>query len=767
MPFYSRSLIAFLTSPSMEQTLFDHYQLTNCSLKTMEGYISENYLVTSDQGRHVLKVYDYSPQVEAEIMAETAFVNCLTHLDTRQVSQPTRNVNNDLVTKTKDGKILRLISFVEGTFLAEAKHTPELFESFGGFMAKIDLKLEAFRNSSIESRRLEWDLQNLPLIKPLAKYINDPSKRKLVNHYFHQWDLYVSPLLPQLRKAIIHNDANDWNILVNEGHVTGIIDFGDAVFTQLINELAIAITYGIFGKEDPLKWASYVIKGYHRKHPLEKQELEVLYYLIAGRLVTSVCKSAQEKINQPESDYITVSEKPAWVLLEKWVTINPVNAKNQFFEAAGFETDQVETYDEVLSKRRNVIGPNVSVSYKTPIYMESAAFQYMFDRYGNTYLDAYNNIPHVGHQHPAIVEAAQRQVAKLNTNTRYLYDNLHEYAEQLLAKFPKPLSKVFFVNSGSAASDLAIRLAQNFTQKKTVAVMEHGYHGNTRLGIEISHYKYDGSGGLGKANEIIEASIPNAFRSKFDQGGNTGTLYAQEFINRLKLNNSEVAAFISEPIVGCGGQVPLAPGYLNEIYPYIRNQGGVCISDEVQTGFGRLGDYFWGYEMQQVIPDIVVLGKPIANGHPMGAVVTTDAIAQAFDNGMEFFSSFGGNPVSCEIGKAVLDVINEEQLQKNAKSVGDYHMQCLKDLKNEFPVIGDVRGSGLFIGIELVEEGTLNPNTELAQHVKNSFRDQHILISTDGPHDSVIKSKPPLCFSKGNVDQVVDVFRSTLKGWKK
>jgi len=751
----------------MEQSLFNHYQLTNCSLKTMEGYISENYLVTSDQGKYVLKVYEYSAQIEAEITAETEFVNRLTHLSDNQVSQPLRNINDELITRTADNKILRLLSFVEGTFLANAQHSPELFESLGSFMAQIDVKLTEFRNPGIESRRLEWDLQYLPLIKPLANHIQDPSRRKLVRHFFMQWDLNVAPVLPLLRRSIIHNDGNDWNVLTHKNQVTGIIDFGDSVHTQLINELAITITYAIFGKEDPLKWACYIIKGYHQEYPLQQNELEVLYYLIAGRLITSVCKSAQEKINQPNSDYITISEQPAWDLLEKWLTINPVQAKHQFFRVAAFEVDKIDPIEEILSKRKRITGSNVSVSYKTPIYMESAAFQYMFDRYGNTYLDAYNNIPHVGHQHPSIVEAAQRQVGKLNTNTRYLYDSLHEYAEQLLGKFPTTLSKVFFVNSGSAASDLAIRLAQNFTQKKPIAVMEHGYHGNTRLGIDISHYKYGGSGGSGKTDQIIEAPIPNAYRSKFKEEVHTGALYAKEFTEKLKSANGDVAAFISEPIVGCGGQVPLAPGYLKEIYPYIRSQGGVCISDEVQTGFGRLGDHFWGYEMQEIIPDIVVLGKPIANGHPMGAVVTTSAIADAFDNGMEFFSSFGGNPVSCEIGKAVLYVIHEEELQQNARIVGNYQMECLRELQKEFSVIGDVRGSGLFMGIEMVQEGTLEPHTALAQHIKNTFRDNHILISTDGPYDSVIKSKPPLCFSKGNVDEVIDVLRSTLKGWKK
>ncbi len=733
----------------------------------MAGYISENYKVNSDQGAFVLKVYKHSHDVFEEIIGETDTINQLTHLTDSQVSQVIPSLKGEIAAKVED-KVFRLLSYVEGTFLAEAQHTPTLFQSLGLFMAKIDSALMSFRSAGIERRKLEWDLQNLLWLKPLAEQIQDPSKRKLVKHFFIQWELNVLPKLPELRQSIIHNDGNDWNILTKGDRVTGIIDFGDSVYTSLINELAITITYAIFGKDDPLIWAAYIIKGYQSHLPLEPKELDVLYYLVAGRLVTSVCKSAQEKTQQPDSDYITISERPAWDLLEKWITINPLLARDKFYEAADLEVPKVDPVKTVVSRRKNVIGSNVSISYQNPIYMESAAFQYMFDKYGNTYLDAYNNIPHVGHQHPEIVAAAQSQIGKLNTNTRYLYDSLAEYAELLLSKFPSPLSKVFFVNSGSAASDLAIRLAQNYTNKKTIAVMEHGYHGNTTLGIDISHYKYNGSGGKGKDDNIIQAPIPNNYRSKFKGGPvEIGQSYAREFIETLNNQSQKIAAFISEPIVGCGGQVPLAPGYLTEVYSSIRSQGGLCISDEVQTGFGRLGDYFWGYEMQNVVPDIVILGKPIANGHPMGAVVTTDAVAHAFDNGMEFFSSFGGNPVSCEIGKAVLQVIEEEKLQSNAKEVGDYHMTCLRELQKEFPVIGDVRGSGLFIGIEFIKDESLIPNTELAQHVKNTFRDKHILVSTDGPFDSVIKSKPPLCFTKDNVDQVVETLRGILIASKK
>jgi 4-aminobutyrate aminotransferase-like enzyme len=390
--------------------------------------------------------------------------------------------------------------------------------------------------------------------------------------------------------------------------------------------------------------------------------------------------------------------------------------------------------------------------------MVGAAFQYMFDAHGKSYLDCYNNIPQVGHCHPRVVEAGQRAMARLNTNTRYLNDVYNEYAANLLAKFPEKLNKVFFVNSGSAASDLAIRLALNHSKNRGIAVMEHGYHGNTRLGIDISHYKYGRKGGSGKASSVIEAELPDTYKGRYTQDdSNSGRKYANDFIKRINESGSPVGVFIAEPIVGCGGQVPLAKGFLKSVYPYIRIQGGVCISDEVQTGFGRLGKCFWGFEMHDVVPDIVVLGKPMGNGHPIGAVVTTDEIAASFENGIEFFSSFGGNPVSCAIGQSVLDVLDVEGLANNADEVGQYLLVLLKILVEKHEVCGDARGEGLFLGLELVEDKfTKLPNPELASLLQNNLRENGILVGTDGPFNNVLKIKPPICFTKENAVELYE-----------
>jgi 4-aminobutyrate aminotransferase-like enzyme len=390
----------------------------------------------------------------------------------------------------------------------------------------------------------------------------------------------------------------------------------------------------------------------------------------------------------------------------------------------------------------------------------------MYDTDGNTILDAYNNIMQVGHCHPRVVEAGQRTIARLNTNTRYVYEELLSYSEKLLSKFPSQLNKVFFVNSGSAASDLAIRLAKTHTNKKKVMVLEHGYHGNTQNGIDISHYKYNHKGGKGKTEHILQTPMPKVYGSGFESESEASVHYSDITKKQITEEQGNIAAFIAEPIVGCGGQVPLAKNYLKQVYPRIRAQGGVCISDEVQVGFGRLGSHFWGYKLYDVIPDMVILGKPMGNGHPIGAVVTTAQIADSFDNGMEFFSSFGGNPVSCAIGEAVLDVIEEDELQAHAHEVGSYLKNSLIALKEVYKEIGDVRGYGLFLGVELITQNG-SPNTDLAQKIKNSLREKLILVSTDGPYDNVLKIKPPLYFNQDNslelVTQLKIILDKTIK----
>ncbi|HNP19228.1 MAG TPA: aminotransferase class III-fold pyridoxal phosphate-dependent enzyme [Fulvivirga sp.] len=751
----------------MKKLIQEQFGISALEIKKLEGYDNANYLITSDPSKYIFKTYKQNEELLAILEAENEALLHLHEEANSKFPKPIPFVNGDLIrTLDIDGQatVCRMLSFLEGEFLGDKKPTPDLYKSFGIFLAQMDIRFQKFNNYVFKARQWEWDIQYLQLNKKYLDDITNPHDRSIVSYFFQQFEENVTAVLPSLRKQIIHNDANEWNVLVADGEVLGIIDFGDLAFAPLINELAVALTYACYDKEEPLAWATLIIKSYHDVLPLEEKEIKVLYYLIAARLCISVCNSANSKKVNPDNAYATVSEKYAWKMLHKWIAISPIGAENQFRKAIGLPIEIQRTTEEEINKRLRHISPILSLSYMQPIPMARSAFQYMYDTHGSTFLDAYNNIPHVGHSHPKVVAAGQKQMALLNTNTRYLYDLLPAYAEMLLSTFPKSLTKVFFVNSGSAASDLAIRMVCAHTGRKKMMVMEHGYHGNTQVSMDISDYKFSNKKGLGQKNHILKTPIPDTYRGKYkNNDGSAGKLYAQEAIEKIKHSDQPIAAFISEPIVGCGGQVPLAKGYLKELFPSIRKQGGVCISDEVQTGFGRLGDHFWGFEAQEVVPDMVIIGKPMGNGHPMGAVITTDEISDSFSKGVEFFSSFGGNPVSCAIGLSVLQVIEEEGLQQNAKTVGDFYKSLFLDLQSKYDCIGDVRGSGLFIGVEIIKKGSLEQDTELAALIKNELRNQHILISTDGPFDSVLKTKPPLCFTKENAQLVVEKIGGVLK----
>ena len=407
---------------------------------------------------------------------------------------------------------------------------------------------------------------------------------------------------------------------------------------------------------------------------------------------------------------------------------------------------------ETLAARQARLGRNLSVSYQHPLKIVRGWMQYLYDETGRAYLDVYNNVPLVGHSHPRVVQAAQAQLALLNTNTRYLHDNVNRYAERLTELLPDPLRVCFFVNSGSEANELALRLARTHTAKEDFIVLEHAYHGHTSTLVDISPYKFNGPGGSGKKPWVHVAPLADDFRGPYRrEDKQAGAKYArdvEEILDRARAEGRGVAAYIAETLPSVGGQIVFPPDYLAEVYRHLRRADAVCIADEVQVGFGRLGTHFWGFETQGVVPDIVVLGKPIGNAFPLAAVVTTPEIANSFNNGMEFFSTFGGNPVACAAGLAVLDVLEEENLRQHALRLGAHLMEGLKSLQVRHALIGDVRGSGLFLGIDFVlDRETREPAPLQASYVVNRLRDGGILTGTDGPHHNVIKLRPPLVFS--------------------
>lgn len=451
-----------------------------------------------------------------------------------------------------------------------------------------------------------------------------------------------------------------------------------------------------------------------------------------------------------------------------WLSLCPdPNLILKIPEERGPAPARVRNRDEIIRLRRAHLGPTLSIAYRKPLKIVRGFRQKLYDDSGRAYLDAVNNVPHVGHCHPAVVRAAREQMAILNTNTRYLHDYLVEYALRLAETLPDPLGVFFFVSSGSEANDLALRLARTKTGRGDIIVVDGAYHGNLNSLIEISPYKFDGPGGRGAPPHVQKVPTPDGYRGEHKYGNPAaGSLYAlavKQAVERIEEKGRGVAAFICESLMGCAGQIVYPEGYLREAFAHVRKAGGVCIADEVQVGLGRVGSQFWGFETQGVVPDIVTMGKPIGNGHPLAAVATTPEIAASFDTGMEYFNTFGGNPVSCAVGLAVLDVIRQEKLQKNAFKVGAYLKSRLAEIEKTSPLIGDVRGLGLFLGVELVlNRGSQAPATAEAAYVAERMRDKGILVSTDGPYRNVLKIKPPLVFTQDDADFLVETLADVL-----
>ncbi|KAF8783327.1 Ethanolamine-phosphate phospho-lyase like protein [Argiope bruennichi] len=419
--------------------------------------------------------------------------------------------------------------------------------------------------------------------------------------------------------------------------------------------------------------------------------------------------------------------------------------------------------EETLRLRKTFIGESCTLFFEQdPLKIVRGEGQYMYDENGKQYLDCINNVAHVGHCHPRVTRAAVEQMNLLYTNSRYLHDNLVLYAQKLVATFPPKLNVCYFVNSGSEANDLALRLARAHTGHEDVIVLEGAYHGNLSTSTDMSPMKFEKITG-GKKDYVHVAALPCSYRGLYtaeEYGDEVGQKYAENVLNVInKIHSQErrLAAFFAESMVSCGGQVLLPKGYLSEVY--VRQAGGVCVADEVQTGFGRVGKHMWAFELQgeDICPDIVTIGKPMGNGHPVAAVITTKEIARNFKGlGVSYFNTYGGNPVSMAIANAVLEVIEDEDLLTNADVVGQKLLDSLQELKQRHPLIGDVRGVGFFIGIDLVKDrNTKAPATEEAAYIIARMKQEGVLLSAEGKYENVLKFKPPMVFNSENAETLV------------
>ncbi len=1004
------------------QIVNDHYGLPCADCTVLNSERDQNFLLRTHGGeKYVFKIANGSEdteflQAQIEMMQRVAAAgigpgvvpglaeNCVTIVD-------------------RDGRSFaaRLVTWLDGHVLSSLPFVSrDLLKSWGRIVGQVDRALTGFDHPALH-RDFYWDLANAEtLVNSGTGTIANAAVRRQTGVLLQRFRRHTRPLLGELPKSVIHNDANDGNIIVSPSgdsgpsdRVSGLIDFGDAVYSWTIADLAIAIAYAWLKTDDPLATTRRVLQGYLEIQKISQPEAEVLFGLACMRSCASAVIAAQQHRMRPDDEYLLVSQSairqtlprlleipfefaaatirdtadmPAvgkhdavvrWLAHQPISPVFPVHPRTpgarprpdeflvldlsvgsplitgdpaalsepqltaivndamqdagalmgvgryleprllyrsgQFgsanawsmerrtihlgidlFAAAGtpvvaslggvvFKTANIdrpldygglvilqhetgsaesffslyghldpksldglnpgqrvepgqmigklgetavnggwpphlhfqiildlldldleypgvcrESHKEIWSRfspdpnlilripescfpaepadrsrtrsrRQKYIGSGLSLSYDQPLTLVRGWGQYLFDDGGRQFLDAYNNVPHVGHCHPHVVQAVHRQMALLNTNTRYLHDHLVELAGRIAATLPDPLHVCWFVNSASEANELALRLARAFTGARDLIVQAGAYHGHSTTLIDASPYKNQGPGGQGCPDWVHPVPVADTYRGRFRDPETAGQQYAEsvrETVARLQRRDKRLCAFIAESCPSVAGQILFPAGYLPAVYEHVRAAGGVCIADDVQTGYGRLGDVFYGFELQQVIPDIVVLGKPIGNGHPLAAVITTRQIAAAFDNGMEFFSTFGGNTVSCAAGLAVLDVLEREGLQENARQVGRILLESLRDLQSHHPLMGDVRGQGLFLGVELVaDQASRSAAPAAARFVANRMRETGVLVGVDGCLANVIKIRPPMCFSGADAGILIDSLHAALRQW--
>ncbi|MGJ0191873.1 aspartate aminotransferase family protein [Pantoea sp. RRHST58] len=416
---------------------------------------------------------------------------------------------------------------------------------------------------------------------------------------------------------------------------------------------------------------------------------------------------------------------------------------------------------QLTDKRSRVLGESYRLFYRNPVHLVRGQGQYLWDKAGNQYLDMYNNVASIGHCHPAVVEAVHQQMMQLNTHTRYLHESILAYSDRILATLPAEIDRAMYMCTGSEANDLAIRIAQCWSGGTGIIVSREAYHGTSALTSGVSPALGSGQP-LSPHTRLV--APPDFYRV---QTADQGAWFAQEIqrqIDDMAAHGIRFAGFLADSIFSSDGVLPGQPGFLKQAIDVVHQNGGIFIADEVQPGFARTGEAFWGFARHGVVPDVVTTGKPMGNGIPVSGLMAKAPVMAAFSDALPYFNTFGGNPVSMAAAHAVMDVIEQEALQAHSLKTGAALLAALQSLQAAYPCIGDVRGAGLFIGFELVKDReSKQPDKRLALDLVEALREEFVLTSVAGPYGNVLKIRPPLCFQMHDIDWVVSAMDRCLR----
>jgi len=654
----------------------------------------------------------------------------------------------------KVGRAYLMLTGKNRTITEERINDPQFWDLLGCALGKLDNCLAEINPVALR-RYQPLDLKHVKhQILKRTTLLRDEKERRLAERVITMYES-IEPLVQDLRHSLIHGNIRPTTIL--EGETTSFLDFHDCLITHSINELAICLGHFAPLVKTPLELFSHIVEAYHKQFPLEPTELQILPYLIQTHILFQICEAYSQEL--PTDSTSVVDD--LWKALNTLLSIPPPVMQNLFKRVCGIESEYLAD-DEIIALREGHLSQTMSLTYAQPLHLVQGYMQYMYSATGKQYLDMRNNVCHVGHCNPRVVKAAHKQISTLNTNTRYLHETIVTYAKKLLATLPPKFEVCFFVNSGTEANDLALRLAQAATGGEDVIALDYGYHGTSMSVAQINGQKFTGRKEKPWPH-LHRVQRPGEYRENSDVDELVREI--ETVIGDLESKGNKLSAYIAESACGVAGQVYPPKGYFKRVHDLVRRHGGICIADEVQIGFGRVGKKFWAFQLDspETLPDIVTMGKPAGNGHPLSIVATTREIAQSFDDGREYFNTFGGNPVSCAIGLEVLTLIQEENLQENALKLGEFLKSELKQLQERFSVIGNVRGEGLFLGIELVlDREAKTPARGLTTTVVEKLKEDGILIGQDGPDKNVICIKPPIIIERKDLEFFLRKFTAIL-----
>jgi 4-aminobutyrate aminotransferase-like enzyme/Ser/Thr protein kinase RdoA (MazF antagonist) len=613
--------------------------------------------------------------------------------------------------------------------------------AYGATHARLNVALRGFFHPAA-GRELLWDLAQSAKLRPHLDSIDERDRRRLVEAVLDRYEARVAPRWPRLRAQVVHGDLNLDNVLLDDdGRICGIVDFGDAVHTAQVADFAVALASLMRGRsaDEVFRVGRIAIDGYSSRLPLEPEELELLGDLVAARLAQIVVISAWRVLRYPENaSNIQSWDDDSWRLLE---LIGDIGG-DRFSRELGAPRPPVAK-DALARRRADVLGGALTgLTYDDPLHVVRGEGAWFIDADGRRILDAYNNVPVLGHCHPRVTEAIVRQTRSLNTNARYLYEPLIALADRLLASMSPEarLDSAMIVNSGSEANDIAWRIATAATGRDGAIVTHHAYHGVTAAMADLSPEEWPAG-----FDPIHVERIPH------DAGGADVAAAA----GRLAERGHRLAATFIDPGFTSDGIHPPTPPRLGEIVSATREAGGLFVADEVQVGYGRSGQHLWSFATFGVAPDFVTLGKPMGNGYPVAAVITRRELVETSALAEHMFSTFGGNPVAAQAALATLDAIEDERLVPHTKRVAELLCRRLKELRRDHPAIADVRGLGLLIGVEL--DG---PNR--ANGAMNAMRDAGVLVGRTGPRKDVLKIRPPLVFGTEEADVLIAALDAAL-----